>query len=62
MSTVKVRLQSPLNITFDHLADTGIEREEWDEMTVEEQGQIIEEIVWEHVEAFVDEDVEDDEW
>lgn len=62
MSTVKVRLQSPLNISFDHLEDTGIEREEWDEMSDKERDQVIEATVWENVEAFADLDVEDDEW
>lgn len=62
MSTVKVRLQSPLNISFNHLEDTGIEREEWDEMSEKEQDQVIEAIVWENVDAFADLDAEDDEW
>ncbi len=58
MSTVKVRLQSPRNISLDHLEDTGIEWEEWEEMTFSEQQEVIEAAVWENIEAWV-EDEED---
>jgi hypothetical protein len=62
MSTVKVRLQSNLNISFNHVIDTEIEPEEWAELSEKEKDQVIEEVVWDNVEAFVDEDAEDDEW
>lgn len=56
MSEIIVRLQSNLNISFDHSIETGIDSEEWTEMSEKERQQVIEDVVWEHVEAWVEEE------
>ncbi len=56
MATVKLRYESWQNINFRGEVDTGIEREEWDEMTPAEQDGEISERLHQLVEISVKED------
>lgn len=51
-ATVHVTLQSPLNISFDHMIDTEIEVEEWETMTAAEKAELVEFVVWANLDAF----------
>ena len=37
--TVKIRVTSMLNIKFNHVLDTGVDVEDWDDMSTERQNE-----------------------
>lgn len=44
--TVKIRVTSFLNIRFDHVIDTGIDREDWADMSDAEQVEVATEVIF----------------
>lgn len=52
MGTVKIRWNSPDNISFWGAEDTEIERSAWEEMSEKDKLQVIEEIMWQHVDFY----------
>lgn len=54
--TVKLGYSSSKNITFHGEIETGIPREDWDQMTEAEQDAFMEETVWDLVQLYVIED------
>lgn len=52
VATVKLAYSSFKNISFKGTIDTEIEREEWEEMSVEEQDEIITDATFELVEVY----------
>lgn len=52
--TVKVRIASNLNISFNHTLDTEIEPEEWAEMSNKEQDEIIQQMVWDVLDVWTE--------
>jgi predicted Fe-S protein YdhL (DUF1289 family) len=60
MGTVKIRWNSPDNITFWGAEDTEIERSEWEAMSEKAKNAVIEEIMWEHVDFYAADEEYDD--
>ena len=56
MATVKFGYAASSNITFRGEIDTGIEREEWDEMSKSEQDDVFSETLFELVDIYLIED------
>lgn len=56
-NTVEIHLASSMNISFRHSLDTGVTREDWDEMSDEEQVEFVVDLIFESgaVEWWVDE-------
>ncbi len=54
--TLKARLQSRLNISFNHVVDTGLTEEEWLDMDENERDEIFQDLVNEYVEIYVEEE------
>lgn len=54
--TVKLGVQSHINIGFDHVLDTGMPRDEWDELTADERNSCISDAVWDILDVWVIED------
>jgi hypothetical protein len=54
--TDKLGYASSSNISFNGKWDTGIEREEWDEMSDHEKAAVENECIWELVDIWVEED------
>lgn len=51
MGNVQFRLQSNLNISFDHVVDSDIPEDEWAEMTEAQKQDAMTETLWEHVDV-----------
>lgn len=62
MATVKFTYSASSNISFHGVQDSGIERKDWDKMTVSEQNDVMEQHLWELIEisASDDDDVEEE--
>jgi alpha-glucuronidase len=55
-----LKLAAFSNITFNPKLETELTREEWEALSVEEQNEIIQELIWEEIEAWVDFESRDD--
>lgn len=53
---VKIQYASSHNITFRGEIETGISRADWDAMSQEEQDQVMDEVVWDLVQLWVEGD------
>jgi hypothetical protein len=62
--TVKFRYGSWNNITFHGVLDSGVEREDWEEMTMVEQNEVMSELLFGLVDMdeLPDEDDDSPEW
>lgn len=52
MRNVWIRITAMSNISMNTSEDTGIPVEDWAKMTYEEKQTVIEEVVWEDIEAY----------
>jgi hypothetical protein len=52
--TVKIRVTSFLNINFDHVIDTGIDRLDWSEMSDREQADVAAEVIFDKAIAWTE--------
>lgn len=55
--TVKLGIASPMNVSFNHVLDTGFDREEWDEFSEKDRTEIINDMVWDAIEVW---EIQDD--
>ena len=51
MENHQFRLMSSLNITFDHIVDSGVPEDEWAELTDKEKEDVRDEVIWEYIEV-----------
>lgn len=56
MSTVRFGYSASSNITFKGIVDSGIEREDWDDMTEDEKNNVFGETLFQLVEIWEEED------
>jgi hypothetical protein len=51
MANHQFRLQSSLNVSFDHVVDSTVSEEEWAEMSEAERKAEMADALWEHVDV-----------